>query len=111
MGVQVSKPLEFYAFRPAAHDFYRCYNCHTIITYEQEQIRLNEMTEGKSSICACGSRKYSPTFPVGQEWLLPRVWVYASKLVLARGVAPWVAKYCAWALPIVERLVSNKLTR
>jgi hypothetical protein len=105
----VSKVQEFYAFKPSAHDFYRCYDCNRIFTYEYEQNRLREMTEGDSHMCRCGGRKYSATRPVGPEWLL--VLPYTAKLVLARGLAPWLGTRHPRTLRLVEWLAGNKLTR
>lgn len=59
----------------------------------------------RASMCACRSLRYSPTRPSVIEWLKPSVITYTLKLVLARGLAPWLEDHCPKALPLVERLV------
>jgi hypothetical protein len=99
-------PFEFYKFKRGAYDFWRCYSCNRIFTYEQERAYIKAMEHDlKRTICSCGSLKYSPAkSPVGLEWLLPNVLTYTLKLILARGVAPWVEQHFPRALPWLERL-------
>lgn len=98
-------PFEFYQFRRGSWDFYRCYKCHRVFTYEQEQSRIARMDLGEGlTICPCRSMRYGPARPAGIEWLKPSVITYTGKLVLARGVAPWVEKRLPSALPLIERL-------
>lgn len=92
-------------------DFYRCYKCMRVFTREQEWSSLAKMNAqpfGRSGICACGSMKYSPTWPVFWEWLKPGVLRYTLKCVLARGIAPWLERHWQKPLPFVERLVKFK---
>jgi hypothetical protein len=110
MGDQVSQggsPFEFYKDRAGRHDWYRCYKCKRLFTYEEERARLNAMPsqdEDKAKICKCGSLKYTPTRMSGFDWLRPNVVAYTLKLVLARGIAPWFERHFKSALPWIERL-------
>lgn len=103
-------PFEFYKFKPGAHDFWRCYSCGLIFTYEQERGRMQAMEHDfKATICPCKSMKYKPAMPRGIEWLRPSVLTYTLKLVLARGLAPWLEDHFPRALPLVETLVRPNL--
>lgn len=99
-------PFEFYKFRKGAYDFSRCYKCKRVFTYEQERARIAAMEyDLNMTICPCKSMLYSPAKPVGTEWLKPSVLTYTAKLVLARGLAPWLESRFPKALPLIERLV------
>lgn len=99
-------PFDFYKFKAGAYDFWRCYKCHAIFTYEQERSRIANMEfDCRATMCPCRSLRYSPTLPSVIEWLKPSVITYTLKLVLARGLAPWLEDHCPKALPLVERLV------
>lgn len=95
-------------------NFYRCYGCHKLFTREHER-RVFELAsmvpETDLRICACGSMRYSPSWPVWfpfLEWLYPSVLKYTAKLVLVRWLAPKLeAKYPQF-LPLIERLVANE---
>lgn len=106
MGDQVvQSPFEFYKQKSGAFDFWRCYACGAVITYEQERARMIAMERDlKTTICRCGSMKYKPTNPHGFEWLKLSVVTYVLKLILARGIAPWAEKRFPRALPWIERL-------
>lgn len=98
-------PFEFYKFRRGSWDFYRCYKCHRLFTYEQEQSRMARLSlDERASMCPCMSLRYGPARPAGFEWLKWSVITYTGKLVLARGLAPWLEENFPKALPIVERL-------
>lgn len=99
-------PFEFYKFRPGVFDFWRCYSCGEIFTYEQERLRMALMEhDPKASMCRCLGMKYKPTRPRWYEWIRPSVLTYTVKLLLARGLAPWLEVHLPGALPLVERLV------
>jgi hypothetical protein len=54
--------------------FYRCDSCTSLVTYDaEERARLT------GAICACGSRRYSPTNPLDHEWGLPHIKAYCEK--------------------------------
>lgn len=108
----MSKVIDFYAFGPGIHDFYRCVKCNGIFTHEQERIRIAQMTADSDVTrwIHCRSQKYSPTRPYLFEWLKPAVLKYTIKVVLARGLYPKVKPGGRLARAI-ERLVSNRLTR
>lgn len=98
-------PFEFYQFKQDAFDFWRCYTCGRLFTYEQERARMVSLEHDlKARMCPCGSMKYKPARPTSLEWLKPNVVTYTLKLVLARGVAPWAEKHYPRALPWLERL-------
>lgn len=116
--------------REGAYDFYRCMKCDAIFTRETEVARLRAGTLSHDdsrpfSICACGSLRYSPSWPYrspagplgrflgmeykiirGNQWLDSYILAYTLKLVLARGVAPWLDRHFPQALGLVERLVA-----
>lgn len=100
-------PFEFYKFKAGFHDFFRCYSCGSIFTFEQERARIEAMDSGdlKMTMCPCGSMKYKPSKPRSYQWLKPSVLTYTLKLVLARGLAPWLEDRYPRALPLVEKLV------
>jgi hypothetical protein len=83
-------------------DFYRCCKCGNVFSREEEIFNLRH---GEGIMCVCGSAKYSPSMPKRLEWLKLGVMKYTAKLVLARGLAPWLYKHAKFALPLVERLV------
>jgi hypothetical protein len=97
------------AHRPEdrAYDFYRCYSCRRVIT-RADELRAFRVTDngGRPWICACGSGRYSPTWPVAMEWLQPRIVSFVAKLVLARAVAPLAEKRAPFLLSYLERLVA-----
>lgn len=91
------------------YDFYRCYHCRVIFTEEQLRARCRSAEKtGDSSICDCGSMKFVPAWPKRLQWARWNVLRYTLKLVLARGLAPWLDKHYPPALPLVERLVQPK---
>lgn len=99
-------PFEFYKFKPGFHDFFRCYTCGAIFTFEQERANMAAMEHDlKMTMCPCGSLRYKPSKPLWYQWLKPRVLTYTVKLVLARGLAPWLEDRYPKALPLVEKLV------
>ena len=119
-------PFEFYKFKSGAYDFWRCYNCHKIFTYEEEHARKAWMAHDlRAAMCPCRSLRYKPAMPslrprhnlsplrlisknrlvFGNEWLEPSVLTYTLKLALARGVAPWLEIHYPKALPFIEKLV------
>lgn len=123
-------PFEFYQFREGSHDFWRCFSCGLIFTYEQERARVAMMEHDmQAAMCPCGSLRYKPTKPRSRprwgfsplrlfsrycwisksEWLEPNVLTYTLKLVLARGLAPWLEAHYPKALPRIERLVQPSL--
>lgn len=55
------------------YDFYRCLNCHGIITWDEKVATVS----ATGSFCRCGCQRISPTWPRWWEWLLPRVAAYA----------------------------------
>ena len=95
-------------------DWYRCYKCRDLITREQEiawQIWAVKQGEDDSEIvfCNCGSLKIVPArMPRRLEWIQRNVLRYTVKVILARGLAPWLDKYFRNALPLIEYLVSPK---
>ena len=120
-------PFEFYKFKKTApYDFWRCYSCGKLFTYEQEQERIRQMdVEPGARMCDCGSMRYRATKPgrsprhrwspfrlltkkkllYGNEWLDSIVLTYVVKLILARGVSPWCEDHYPKALPYIEKLV------
>ncbi len=110
------------------HDFYRCYRCRRLFTREEEKAiyaRLGRQLDEKGvSICGCGSQKFSPGWPITRffwvfpffipvpvfrsEWMQRNVIGYTFKLVMARGVAPWLERHLSIALPLVEKMVRQK---
>jgi len=103
-------PFEFYKFKKHAHDFWRCYSCHRIFTYEQERARVILMEhDASAAMCSCRSLRYKPTRPSGIEWIRPNVLTYTLKLVLARGLGPWLEEKMPAALPYLESLVAPTL--
>jgi hypothetical protein len=99
-------PFEFYKFKDGAYDFLRCWSCGSLFTREQECARKAAL-EGDPSrtMCPCGSMRYKPAKPKWYQWLQPHVLSYTLKLLLARGLAPWLEERYPKALPLVERLV------
>ena len=87
---------------PRMHDFYICYKA------VWKSASSGDLEGGALKLCVCGSQKYSPTRPHGLDWLIPRVASYTLKLVLARGLAPWLDKNFPQALPVVEFLCRPK---
>jgi hypothetical protein len=111
-GLIMSKVLDFYEFGLGKHDFYRCVKCNGIFTYEQERIRISRMPERGDMMIHCTSKKYQPTVPSWWEWARPSVLKYTVKLVLARGLYPILKKHgMRRTMRLIERLVSNRLTR
>ena len=110
------------------YDFYRCWKCQAIITREEELLSFKNAehdAEEKAHMCSCRSRKYYPDWPhrapfklryllapgaylEKNEWLHGNVLRYTCKLVLARGLAPWLDRNFRIALPVVEKLVRYK---
>lgn len=88
--------------RQSVYDFYRCYKCGSVFSREQEVFRLRHC---EGLMCKCGSAKYSPAMPTGWEWFNLDVMRYTARLILARGLAPWLYHHAKFALPLVERLV------
>jgi hypothetical protein len=93
-------------------DFFRCYKCNALFTQEEERIRVIEagrlVDDRAAYICTCKSRRYSPSFPKGLEWLRWGVIRYTMKCVLAREIYPRAQKHFKAALPLIERLVQPK---
>lgn len=90
-----------------AYDFYRCYSCRRIIT-RQDELRVFARANGDGlRICACGSLRYSPSWPVGLEWIRPHVAGFVVKLILARKVAPLAERRAPFLIPVVEKLVAS----
>lgn len=118
MRISDSKVFAEFAKTPkeGAYDFYRCGKCNRIFSREHEtstfkylgKLDLGPNEDKQIRICNCGSRKYSPSWPTGLEWIRPGVARYVVKLVLAREVAPWLDKHFPWPLPLVEFLVKPK---
>jgi len=59
-----------------AYDFYRCQRCQRLITAPQLARALTP-TDGVLRICPCRGLKFSPTWPIWYEFLLPRVLAFA----------------------------------
>lgn len=75
MSILVSRPPEE---DESYYDFYRCKECKRLITFWEERRAL--ATGSRQSICPCQGKKYSPTWPVGLEWLNPRIlWFLALR--------------------------------
>lgn len=108
----MSKVIDFYAFRPGTHDFYRCVLCHKVFTHEHERVRIAQMSadQDETRWIHCRSQKYSPTRPFMFEWLKPSVLKYTIKVLLVRGLYPHVRNVGPIAR-VIEFLASNKLTR
>jgi DNA-directed RNA polymerase subunit RPC12/RpoP len=70
------------------YDFYKCYLCGKPFSRDQERARLKK---GRK-VCPCGSSKYSPGWPVGLQWASPGIALYVAKLVVARGIRPWLMR-------------------
>jgi hypothetical protein len=88
--------------KEGCYDFYRCFFCGRIFSRANEEKAM--MSDGR--ICACGSVKYKPAWPVWIEWIYPRIVSYTFKLILAREVAPWLDRNgFHGALRKLERLV------
>ena len=106
---QPYSPFEFYDYVDNSHDFWRCYECGRILTYEEERYRVSRLnSDMRLTICDCGSMRFRATRPRGIEWIYPRVAVYVAKLVIARGIAPWLERRYPKALPLAERLSLQK---
>jgi hypothetical protein len=90
-----------------AYDFYRCYACRRVITRQDELRTFTTANGDPLRICACGSLRYSPSWPVGLEWARPHVAGFVLKLLLARKVAPFAERRAPFLMPIVEKLVSS----
>jgi hypothetical protein len=91
------------------YDFYRCYDCGSIITRRRERQVFNHMeSDYYLRMCTCGSMKYSPGWPKFYEWLLPSVVRYTCELLLVRGLAAWADGRYPWLLPHIERVVRNE---
>jgi len=72
------------------HDFFRCCLCKRVLTGNDERRALG--SDGSGVICSCGHAKYSITWPIGPEWLLPRVLWYSFQVIVGRHVLPWIAR-------------------
>ena len=112
MRLSESEVFAEYAKTPQddrCYDFYRCYKCLRVFSRQEELESIVRIDQGEN-FCECGSTRFTPSWPVGVEWLKPNVAKYAIKLFLARGVAPKLDKYSytRFALPWIEKLV--KLT-
>ena len=97
---------------PGLFDFYRCYKCARLITREEEQAwkkKADASEEDIETFCPCGSLKIFPARrPVRLDWFSPGVLRYTTKVILARGLAPWCDKHLRSALPLIERIVRPK---
>ena len=95
-----------------SYDFYRCQSCHRVFSREEEKLAFAVAAKNNSErqvrMCRCGARRYSPTWPVGFEWMHPNVIAYTLKLALARGLAPWLDRRFRPALRLVEYFVRPK---
>lgn len=82
-------------------DFYRCYKCGNLFN------RREELKWFAGAKCACGSQKYSPSWPRRFDWVRPSVIAYTLKVILARNLAPLVdrAPRLRWLLKYIERMV------
>jgi hypothetical protein len=90
-----------------AYDFYRCCSCARIIT-RQDELRAFATANGdRLRICGCGSLHYSPSWPVGPEWIRPHVAGFVLTLLLARKVAPFAERRAPFLMPILEKLVAS----
>ena len=112
----------FHESNPANYDFYRCGSCHRVFTRDEERAAFAAMSPGHVRICKCGSKRYSPTWPVmpavswfpltwlrwlrENEWLGASVILYTFRCILAREVAPRVV-----GTPKVFALVDSALRR
>ncbi len=108
---------------PGLYDFYRCYKCGRIITREEEKVWLKNaesITDDQTMFCYCGSLRITPVRPpkgligwwrLRKDFLVYSVLRYTVKVVLARGLAPWLDRNFRVALPLIEWLVSPKKTR
>ena len=106
--------------RPGLYDFYRCYKCSRIITREEEKawLRSAELKlDDETAFCECGSLRITPERPpkklavwwrLRRDFLRVHVLRYTVKVVLARGLAPWLDKHFRAALPLIEYLTSPK---
>jgi hypothetical protein len=74
--------LDWYRDR-TQHDFFRCCLCRRILTGDDERRGIP-----LGRICGCGHARYSPTNPVGLEWLHFNVLRYAFWVILGRCVLP-----------------------
>ena len=126
VGMRFEDSVVLMAYRQTvaqgSYDFYRCQSCHHVFSREEEKLAFavagKEKSERKVRMCRCGSSRYSPTWPVTKmsillwrcesEWLQPNVIAYTLKLVLARGIAPWLDRHFRPALRLVEYLVRPK---
>ena len=95
------------------HDFYACYKCGRVLTREREKAVWEAAEAGRLpssgvEICPCGSAKYSPTKPVGFDWLRPSILSYTLKLVLARELAPVLEVHWPAGNILVEYLCRPK---
>jgi hypothetical protein len=96
-------------------DFYRCYKCGKVITREEELMFYawaNEIPPGQEDeavICDCGSMKIIPVKMSGDEWREKNVLRYSIKIILARGLIPWLEKKFPAALPWAEWLLDKEL--
>ncbi len=105
--IEESKVLSQYHKTPqdGVYDFYRCYVCGRVFSRAHEVKAFIDGVDDKK-LCACGSKKYSPAWPAGLEWLKPSILSYTAKLILARAVAPWCeSHHLEFLLPPIERLV------
>jgi hypothetical protein len=91
------------------YDFYRCFDCGSLITRRREREVFNCMeTDFYIRMCGCGSMKYTPGNPKWYEWLLPRAIRNVYELLMVRGVAAWADGRCPWMLPYIERMVRGE---
>jgi len=105
-----------------SYDFYRCTTCHRVFSREDEKrafaAAAKQTNERSVRMCRCGGRRYSPTWPVTKwsylpwrcdsEWLQLNVLAYTAKLVMARGLAPWLDRRFRPGLKLVEYFVRPK---
>ena len=101
---------------PGKYDFYRCYKCARVITREEELAfyeMAKEIAPGQEHLarfCDCGSMQIVPSKPSSEvEWRQRNVRRYAIKLILSRGLIPWLEKTFPTALPWAEWLLEKEL--
>jgi hypothetical protein len=105
---------------PGRYDFYRCYKCSRIITREEEKLwyeQADMVLDDQTMFCYCGSLRITPARPprgligwwrLRKDFVTYTVLRYTVKVILARGLAPWLDKHFRAALPLIEYVVSPK---
>lgn len=80
-----NKPGEEHPEERCEFDFWRCSMCGAVMTLDEERVNVV-----KGVGCKCGSLKYKPTFPRGEEWFQANVLRYALRKMKGEVTPPKV---------------------